>query len=386
MSRPSDSDHKKPEKGDSFREQIKILFEELSFAIKWRRPSILLVFYESEYTQGMAELALEKRLVKLGQQVVQFTVNEKNFDIPLSLSQRPDRDRSIYSVTGLYQGGGKGDANAYRALNMRREYFVDFSVRVIIWLSKGEAYQLSRHAPDFWAFRHRMVELLDASDPEYLLKKNIVIAKQLNKVDLLAKFWESLGLIYLDSDQLNRAIRAYWKAIRFNPQDAGLLNGLGQTYLVQGQLKAAQRVFNKAIRVNPQDARAWINLGHLYRREGRFSDAIIPYQQAIILDPQNSLAHSSLAAVYRLLGKDDLVAKQTKLAQPIAEKQNEYHRAVFECVSGNNSQAIKLLTTALGKKQIGVNRVRHDPNFEFIRDDPQFEMLLDPKQLNSRES
>jgi len=252
MSRPSETSNKKLSQAQSFKEYVEPLFEELSFAIKWHRPSILLVTYESEYMRGAVELALEKRLVKIGQQVVPFRVDKLNYDIPLLLSQRPERDHSIYSVAALFQGGGKGGANAYRALNMRREFFVDYSMRAIFWLAKGEAIELSRHAPDFWAFRQRMFEINDPVDPERFLKKGIDLARQLDNTAWLAKFWGSLGLIYRNTNQPNRAIRAYWKAIRLNSQEAGLLNSLRQVYLDQGRVKAARRVF-KAIQVIPPD-------------------------------------------------------------------------------------------------------------------------------------
>jgi tetratricopeptide (TPR) repeat protein len=321
MSRPDESTLENPERAESFEERVDLLFEELSFAIQWQRPSILLALFGSKYLRKMAELALERRLAKIGQRMVQFTVDEKHFDIPLLLSQHADRGSSVYSVAGLFKGGGKQSANAYRALNMRREYFVDYTIRVIIWLTRGEATELSRHAPDFWAFRHRVVEFYDSSDLDLLaisadelsgrargfpgvekdldeqiklgqatirglpkqaeslasrldlltnlaglyqakqaydqsvrrLKQGILIAKQLNNGASLAKFWGNLGLIYLDLDQPTRAIRAYWKAIRLNPQDAGLWIGLEQTYLAQGRMESARSVYQKAARVMHRD-------------------------------------------------------------------------------------------------------------------------------------
>jgi tetratricopeptide (TPR) repeat protein len=321
MSRPSESYREKPEKAESFEDRIDLLFEELAFAIQWQRPSILLVLYGSRYLRNTVELALENRLAKIRQQLVQFTVDERHFDVPLLLSQRPDRDFSVYSVTGLFQGGGKDSANAYRALNMRREYFVDYAIRVIIWLTKGETIELSHQAPDFWAFRHRVVEFYDSSDLDLAtisaedlsggaqgfpgqvkdldeqiklgeallsklpkqaesfsmrldllftlaslyqtkhayersirrLKQGIIIAKQLKNTAWLAKFWGTLGSIYLDFGQSSKAVRAYWKAIRFNPQDASLWVELRQTYLTQGRVESARSVLKKAAMVEPLD-------------------------------------------------------------------------------------------------------------------------------------
>jgi tetratricopeptide (TPR) repeat protein len=443
MSQSRNSDLQKYEYAESIEERIDLLFEELSFAIQWQRPSILLVLYESEYLRSMAELALEKSLAKIGQRIMQFRVYEKHFDIPLLLSQRADRERSVFSVTGLFRGGGKKGANAYRALNMRREYFVDYTIRVIIWLVKSEVFELSRHAPDFWAFRHRVVEIDNPSDWEYLakwskellepdhgfpdklenldeqiikheallnrlpnrdetfvrrlellsglaslyqakqayvqsiklVKQGIVIARRLDDNTMQAKLWGNLGEIYVKVDQLTKAIRASWKAIRFAPQNASLWIGLGRIYLVQGRMEAARSVFKKATRMNLQVADPWINLGHVFQIEKRYSDAIIAYQHAIQLDMQNPSANSSLVACFRLSGKDDLAEKQRKIAHLIIRNENEYNRAIFESVCGNTIKAIELLAIALEKKQIGLNWVRHDPNLDFIRDDPGFAKL-----------
>jgi hypothetical protein len=343
MRKSSESDQKKPVQSESFAERIDMLFEELSFAFQQQRPSILLVFYKLESVRERAERALEERLAEHGHMLVPFCVDESHFDIPLLLSQRPERDHSVFSVTDLSIGGGKEGANAYRALNIRREYFVDYAIRVIIWLDRDEAMALSRHAPDFWAFRHRVVEFNDSAEPELpeipasewgdptlgfpdqpgdldeqirlhealltnlpgqtdtctrrlellfklaslyhakkaydqsiqRLQQGEEIARQMNDIVWLAAFWGKLGLVYLDLEQPLRAVRACRKAVRLNPQDAGL----------------------------------WSNLGHFYHIEERFSDAIIAYKQALRLDPQSSSANSALMACYRRLGKNGMAEK-----------------------------------------------------------------------------
>jgi tetratricopeptide (TPR) repeat protein len=334
MSRPSKSDHKKPEHTESFEERIDLLFEELSFAIQWQRPSILLVFYESEYLRGRAELALEKRLAKIGQQVVQFRVDERHFDIPLLLSQRPDQDCSVYSVTGLCRGGGKEGANAYRALNMRREYFVDHAIRVIIWLAKGEAIELSRHAPDFWAFRHRVVEFNDASDLEYLaipanelsegsqgfpdqpgnldeqIEQNEALIRKLPKqAESLASHLELLSTLA----SLYRAKHAYDQSIRRSKQGiviakqlnntallAKLWGNLGAVHLDMDQFAKAIRAFWKAIRIDPKDSSLWIGLGRTYFVQGRLEAARKIFKRATKVNPQDANAWINLGHVFRI--------------------------------------------------------------------------------------
>ena len=410
MNRFTGSNLKKVEHGKFLEEPIDMLFEELAFAIQWHRPSILFVFYESEYGRAMAELALEKRIIETGKQLVHIKVDEKHFDIPQMLSKRPDREQSVYSVIRLSSGGGKAGANAYRALNMRREYFVDYAMRVIIWLAGDEAVELSRHSPDFWAFRHRVVELTDTYD----LVRPMVSADDLSEhgqkfsgeteeldeqielhevlINGLPKDGESdstrldllsiLAVLYREKHAYDQSIRTskqgivIAKKINNLPALAKFWGILGSVYLDLGLLPRALRAYRKAIRISPQDFHSWLALGHAYRMEKRLSDAIIAYKEALRLDSRNSMVNSSLVASYHLLGRDDLAEERRKLTQPIMENEIEYNRAVFEAVCGNKRKALKFLAAALAKKQAGVNMVRHDPNFDFIRDDAHFEELM----------
>jgi len=162
MNNSQDSGQPQKQLSESLEEREDILFDELDLAIKWDRPSILIAVYESEFARKEIEIKLESRLSSLGQEVLHFHIDEKLFDVPMILVQNPNHERTVYFITGLKWGGGKGGNNAYRALNMRREFFVDNQMRVVLWLTKSEAAHLPRQAPDFWAFRHRVIELMDA--------------------------------------------------------------------------------------------------------------------------------------------------------------------------------------------------------------------------------
>jgi len=410
MSGPIEPDRKALEPIISFDERIDLLFDELSFAIQWQRPSILLVFYDSESVQKSVEIALEKRMAEIGQKVEPFKVDEAHYDIALLLSRLPARDRSVYSITSLSRGGGKGGANAYRALNIRREYFVDYAMRVIFWLTGNEPVELARHAPDFWAFRHRVVEFYDLPDNvqgelsvsetsgsdqaftgqfedlhEQARQLEAMIAdlpdltaSLTKRLDLLAKG----ALIYREAELYDRAIRYLKQAVMIAKQQenalqlAKLWGTLGSIYLDLDRLKSGIRAYRKAIRYSPAEPALRIGLGHVYRKEQRYSDAIMAYKHACRLDPQNASANSSLVACYRLMGKDKLSESYRKKVIPFMEKETVYNRAVYECVSGNTSQAVVLLAYALDEKQVGVNEVRRDPNFDSLKADPEYLRLL----------
>ena len=142
---------------DSFEEHVATLYGELEQAIKWDRPSILLAIYSSEFVRADAEDALTAELIKLGQTSIHYHVSgRESADVALSLSQQPDINHTVFFVSGLQWGGGEDGGNAYRALNYRREYLVDYRIRVIFWITEEEAVALPNLAPDFWAFRWKV--------------------------------------------------------------------------------------------------------------------------------------------------------------------------------------------------------------------------------------
>lgn len=98
-------------------------------------------------------------LGSLGQKVINYKISPQVYDAPFSLAHHPEREHAVFYVSGLNRGGGGDKHNAFRALNIRRELFVDYPTRVIFWLTKAEAKSLPRLAPDFWAFRHVVVEM-----------------------------------------------------------------------------------------------------------------------------------------------------------------------------------------------------------------------------------
>ncbi len=132
------------------------LADELGQAVRWNRPSILLVVSESEKARRAAQLELRERLQAAGQKVQEIAPEgEGNVDLPLRLGRKRNRGTTVYFIKRLAAGGEE----ALRALNIRREYLVEKAIRVVFWIDRGEERAIAHAAPDFWAFRHRVIYL-----------------------------------------------------------------------------------------------------------------------------------------------------------------------------------------------------------------------------------
>lgn len=182
----------KPELVEAFDERVDRLFHELERSIKFNRPSILLAIYSSEFVRADAEAALAAKLRDLSQTVTPYRVtSEDNADIPLHLVQNytdEQRATTVFFVSGLQWGGGQEGKLAYTALNIRREYLVDYCIRAVFWLTEKEARALPYNAPDFWAFRHRVVEFMETP----ILERISSLAKELT--------WRDWGVRHLQED------------------------------------------------------------------------------------------------------------------------------------------------------------------------------------------
>lgn len=55
----------------------------------------------------------------------------------------------------------KGFPEVLQFLNFKREELVEDRVKVIFWVTEEELSRISREAPDFFAFRNRVVEFME---------------------------------------------------------------------------------------------------------------------------------------------------------------------------------------------------------------------------------
>lgn len=240
---------------DRFHDRVQGIVDELTLAAKWDRPSLVVAAYRSEISMERLQTMLHSRLQGAGLSLQQYLVDRQHYDVPRDLREVPDRARTIFSVSGMRRGGGRGYSNAYRALNMHREFLVEGSVRAIFWLTVPEARQCARFAPDFWAFRHLVVEFLELPTEDSLAQPGV-------REDLFQTIFndppEDLReRIYLNSKLfrlgcLEEALRGLQQTHRKYPREKAILLQIAEVHLAMLDPEAARRAL-KRIRRSRKD-------------------------------------------------------------------------------------------------------------------------------------
>ena len=223
------------------------------------------------------------------------------------------------------------------------------------WYNKGNALgNLKRHEEALESF-----EKATKLDPQY------------------SDAWYNKGVALGNLKRHEEALESFEKAIELDPQKAEAWYNKGSALGGLGRTEEALEAYEKAIELDPQKAEAWSNKGVALDNLGRTEEALEAYEKAIELGLTSATLHVTLARLYRKLGSEVESAEQCKKARGLIEKENEYNRACFEAVCGSADTALKLLRSALEKKQATPDWARQDPDFDFIRDDPRSEELLD---------
>ncbi len=150
----------------AFKEGILSLMDEIKLAFQWARPSILVaVHHDGSAGQEKARVQLRKEIEAVGKKVRDIEADRENPNLIQSILKSAEQKNTVFFVSGI---GGKGKSekeDIYRALNFHREMLVDNRIVLVLWLASTEAAEIPLLAPDFWAFRHRVVEFAPDRGP-----------------------------------------------------------------------------------------------------------------------------------------------------------------------------------------------------------------------------
>jgi tetratricopeptide (TPR) repeat protein len=246
----------KDNRSGRFDDRVNLVFDELSMGIQWSRPCLVVLFYRSEKTKKTVQTILTGKLKETGQPAISYRVDKQHFDIPLDLLRHPQHSHAVYFIHDLRWGGGRGYSNAYRALNMHREYLVEGNIKAIFWLTEKEGRQLSRFAPDFWAFRHKVVEFPDLPSSRKIRQEKTPGGSHFHG-DLKKRtdFQYLIDAARISTAQgcFEEAILQYRKAFRLHPDEIFIPLKIVEIHLSLGRLPAARKLLNKAGKIKSTD-------------------------------------------------------------------------------------------------------------------------------------
>ena len=96
------------------------------------------------------------------------------------------------------------------------------------------------------------------------------VAKDSSKFDNLYR----LGVLYLDRDRVNEAIRVFLKARTLKPKNNKLLVNLGAAFDAAGQPATAQKYYRDALALAPSDSVATCRLASSLYAQANYKDAM----------------------------------------------------------------------------------------------------------------
>jgi cytochrome c-type biogenesis protein CcmH/NrfG len=98
--------------------------------------------------------------------------------------------------------------------------------------------------------------------------------------------WTTLGNLYFDNGNFQKAIAAYTKSLELHPKNADVLTDLGIMYRRSGQPKKAIESFDKAAKVDPKHETALFNKGIVLMHDlNDFDGAIQAWQELVKRNP-----------------------------------------------------------------------------------------------------
>ena len=99
--------------------------------------------------------------------------------------------------------------------------------------------------------------------------------------------WTQLGNTYYDTNQPDKAIKAYTRSLELHTGDANLLTDLGVMYRSTGQPKKAIEYFDRAIALDPTHEPSRLNKGIVLMYDLHNPDkAIATWEDLLRIDPE----------------------------------------------------------------------------------------------------
>ena len=364
---------------ETFEGRVSRLANYLNRAYKYNKPSILFAMYLSEFLRSDVEESLKSALAEQGLKVVRVDAGNIK-DLPAFFSST-NAGNTVFSVRNM----DKGFPEALQYLNFKREELVEHHVKAVFWVREEELTRISLEAPDFFAFRNRVVEFMEvhtaeerrpallefALESEYgsldEIKRSIELKEKLlselsAEDEISGYLLGSLGLLYWQIGSYKKSLEYTEKALEVardigNRKNEGAsLGNLGNTYSALGQVERAIEYYEQALAIAQEigdrrgEGNRRGNLGNAYSDLGQVERAIEYYKQALSIGLEIGDRHgegnwlNNLGVVFKDLEKYDLALACYLLARKLLKEIRDQKIETTE----NNINGLK---NKIGKKE-----------------------------------
>lgn len=162
---------------------------------------------------------------------------------------------------------------------------------------------------------HRSRQRLTAAIEEY--EKALALVPSLPEVNY------RLGVLHSDLHAYEKAVEAFHRELRINPQSADAAYSLGAYYLNYGNDAAkAREYFETTARLNPSHLGAYLELIKIQLGLGKPVEALALAAKAEAVGNDNDELHYLKSRAFNLQGKKDLAEKELKKFQELRSKKN----------------------------------------------------------------
>lgn len=168
--------------------------------------------------------------------------------------------------------------------------------------------------------------------------------------DRLAPARVTLGMIYRETGEYERAIVELKNVLAVDPTNAAACQEMATTYADAGMVADAESIYRKAIQLRPDYWGCYYSLGVLFWRNDRPDEAVEQFQRVIELTPDNMWGYNSLGAAYYNL--DRLDEAHEMFGRSIAAQPNYRayaNLATLDYVAGRYAEAANMYEKALEK-------------------------------------
>jgi tetratricopeptide (TPR) repeat protein len=123
--------------------------------------------------------------------------------------------------------------------------------------------------------------------------------------DIWTNAWNNLGVIAMQADRSEEAVKNFEQSVRQNPKNLIALNNLGNAYRQQQRWTDARAIFERALQVNPDDAEANYSLGMVFARVDDTDRTYQYLRRALTIRPHYPEALNNLGILYVRTGRLD---------------------------------------------------------------------------------